>query len=431
MYNGTLTAFTKIGENHSQPRLWIESTRLSALGFAPSTPLVITPGPNRIEITVSKGESSRNHVSKRSLRHGIRPIIDINNGATLSDLLGYDAIRVDGSYQRLTVQPTVLAFHVAKAKQCEPPFKVFELFAGGGTLSGAIGSDHRFQIVGGAELEPDYADVWEQCHRASGLMLGDIRLAHPAEIPACDVLVAGIPCTSHSNMGRAKKGLAQKPEAGDTGDLFLYVISLIRLRPPLAVVLENVPSFGTSLAGISITRTLEQLGYGVFQTVLEPNTEWNEPSNRRRWLLVATLKGTCAIKPPCQPNVTPVSALLDPPDDEKDKADVERIATCIEGLIAHNKRHAAAGHGFGFTVLDGHETTVPVIPKSYSKINTGPFRVTKFGLRLLRQQELERIHGHQVATTSASLAAEIIGQGVQPRIFREVFRQLGDFLHNN
>jgi hypothetical protein len=145
---------------------------------------------------------------------------------------------------------------------------------------------------------------------------------------------------------------------------------------------------------------------------------------------VATLKGTCVIQAPNQPNLTTVNDLIDPPNPEQDNADVQRIAKTIAGRIAHHKRHQAAGHGFGFTILEGHETTIPVIPKSYQKINIGPFLKTTFGLRLLRQHELERIHGHQVHTHSASLAAEIIGQGVLPGIFKSVFHQLGDFLCN-
>jgi len=425
-----LQAYTRIGTNRAQPRLWLETSRLTSLGFIPKTPLRLEIKHNRLDITVANTSFSQHHVSSRSTRSGIRPIIDINNRQLLTHLLDYDAIRVDGTYNRLSVLPTNRAFYIANARQLKPPFKVLELFTGGGTISGALATDPRFTLVAGAELENDYADIWEQAHPEARLLLGDIRDAHSSEIPQHDILVAGIPCTSHSLLGRAKKKLAQKPEAGDSGDLFIPVLNCIQSRPPLAVILENVPSFANSLAGILITKTLTSLGYGIFQTILEPNEQWNEPSDRRRWLLVATLKGTCVIQAPNQPNLTTVNDLIDPPNPEQDNADVQRIAKTIAGRIAHHKRHQAAGHGFGFTVLEGHETTIPVIPKSYQKINIGPFLKTTFGLRLLRQHELERIHGHQVHTHSASLAAEIIGQGVLPGIFKSVFHQLGDFLCN-
>ena len=95
---------------------------------------------------------------------------------------------------------------------------------------------------------------------------------------------------------------------------------------------------------------------------------------------------------------------------------------------ADHYRSARAGHGFGFTEIAGHETRLAVIPKSYHKINTGPFVQTPFGLRLLRQAEIERIHGHTLLTRRYATAVQILGQGVQTRVFRSVFRQLADHL---
>jgi hypothetical protein len=58
--------------------------------------------------------------------------------------------------------------------------------------------------------------------------------------------------------------------------------------------------------------------------------------------------------------------------------------------------------------------------------------VTPYGLRLLRQGEIERLMGFTPAkgfTSHAySTAVEILGQGVQTRIFRQLLKQVGDFL---
>ena len=120
--------------------------------------------------------------------------------------------------------------------------------------------------------------------------------------------------------------------------------------------------------------------------------------------------------------------MLDAPDPAQDRADAERIARTIAGLRVHNARHRAAGHGFRFTEIAGTETRLPTIAKSYHKINTGPFVQTPFGLRLLRQAEVERIHGHTLFTRHYATAVQMLGQGVQTRLFRSVFRQLADHL---
>lgn len=285
------------------------------------------------------------------------------------------------------------------------------------------GNDH-FVVQAGIEVEPRFADVWQAAHPEAALIQADIRAVDVSDLPPFDILIGGIPCTSHSNLGRAKKGLAGKPELGDTGDLFIPVLSLVRDRMPAAIVFENVPSFGTSLAGQLVITHLERLGYHVFTTILKPNEEWNEIEDRKRWLLVATLDRPFNLRVPGLPNTTPVSAFLDPPDPVRDAYDAIRIERTIEGLRAHQARHAALGHGFGFTVLAGSETRLPVIPKSYHKINSGPFVETSFGPRLLRLVELERLREFPLTTSDFSTGAELIGQGVQPTVFKELFDQL-------
>ena len=295
-------------------------------------------------------------------------------------------------------------------------------------MTEALAGNPSYTVTAGLELEPDYADEWQGKHPDALLVQADIRAVHPAELPEFDVLIGGVPCTSHSNLGRAKKSLAGKPELGDSGDLFLPVLALIQQRMPAAVVLENVPAFGTSLAGGLVVAHLERLGYQVHTATLEPNRDWAEIEDRKRWLLVATLHRPFTLRVPGETNRTPLAAYLDCPDPERDRADAERIARTVTGLRAHNARHQAQGHGFAFTIAEPDTVRLPCLPKSYHKINTGPFVATPFGPRLLRQAEIERLHGCALTTRHYVTAVQMLGQGVQTRVFREVFRQLGQHL---
>jgi DNA (cytosine-5)-methyltransferase 1 len=301
---------------------------------------------------------------------------------------------------------------------------MLEVFAGGGTLTAAVAVDEAYAISAGIEIDPRFADIWQAAHPGAALIQADIRAVETSDLPEFDILIGGIPCTSHSTLGRAKKGLAGKPELGDTGDLFLPVIGIVRERMPAAILFENVPSFGTSLPGQLLTTHLERLGYHVFTTVLKPNEEWNEIEDRKRWILVATLDRLFDLQAPRIPNTTPVSAFLDPPDPQRDAADARRIAATIAGLRRHQERHQALGHGFGFTVLTGSETRLPVITRSYYKINAGPFVATSFGPRLLRLPELERIRSHPTRTRDYAAGVELLGQGVQISLFRCIADQL-------
>ncbi len=417
-----LLTVTPLGRNRDKSRLWIETRRLEALGFPPGTPFTVEARSE--ELILRPSILAENHVSSRRTATGLRPIIDVANQAYLGPLGEFPELKVTGWHQRLSVTPTRRAAAILRSRHLTPPFRVLEIFAGGGTLTAAVAGDDAYTVAAGIEIDPRFADIWQAAHPEAALIQADIRAVETSDLPEFDVLIGGIPCTSHSTLGRAKKGLAGKPELGDTGDLFLPVIGIVRERMPAAILFENVPSFGTSLAGQLLSIHLERLGYHVFTTVLKPNQEWNEIEDRQRWLLVGTLDRPLELRVPGMACQTPISAFLDPPDPVRDATDARRIERTIEGLRAHQARHAALGHGFGFTVLDGSETRLPVIPKSYHKINTGPFVLTPYGPRLLRLPELERIRGHRLRTDDYATGVEILGQGVQTKVFKAVFAVL-------
>jgi DNA (cytosine-5)-methyltransferase 1 len=423
--NMKLIAFQKLGENRETPRLWLESQRLDMLGFTFGTPFAIETRVDGIRLrATAKGT---NHVSKRTSARRDRPIIDVVSRSLLARLEGASKIKVVAGYKRIDVSPSVRGFRIARRLAAKPPFRVIEIFCGGGTLSAAIAAEPNFKLVAGIEIEPKYADVWQRAHCKAFLFQSDIRRIHATELPAHEILIASIPCTSHSTLGRAKKSLAGKPELGDTGDLFLSVAQIVAHHLPLACVFENVPAFRNSIACQCLMQHLGHLGYSISDTIVTPWNEWNEPQDRKRWIMVATLKQGFQI---CSPQVQfsgSIAGFLDAPA-ATDQRQAERIAGSIAALRRHNKRHAELGHGFGFTTINRESTRVPTIVRSYHKINTGPFVETPHGPRLLSKNEVERLMGCRIDCAHYATAVEILGQGVQTRIFRSVLLQLSQFL---
>ena len=420
-----LISFQKLGENRASPRVWLESRRLETLGFSAGVPFSIEQRINGVWLRPVV--LANNHVSKRISAGRGRPIIDIANRALLSPLDGYREIKVTAAFKRIDIVPSVRGFHIRRRLEAQPPFKTIEMFCGGGTLSAAIANCPDLHLIAGIELEPKYADVWQAAHPSAVLYQTDIRRVHPAELPTHEILVASIPCTSHSTLGRAKKSLAGKPELGDTGDLYLCVAEIVVHHLPTACVFENVPAFGNSLACLSLTEHLKRIGYHTTETIVDPWGEWSEPQDRRRWVMVATLRPGFEIVSPKTPFIGCAGEYLDAPT-ESERSEVERIARSIEALRRHNARHAMLGHGFGFTTINKDSKRVPTIVRSYHKINTGPFVETPHGLRLLHKAEVERLMGCTIDCDHYATAIEILGQGVQTRVFREVVRQLADFL---
>ncbi len=298
-HHGHLLSFHKLGENRGSPRLWLESRRLETLGFSAGTGFIVEACGRGVRLRAS-GEG-KHHVAQRRAAGGVRPIIDVVNRTLLAPLVQWEEVKVAASVGLIDATPSVRAFTIRRQRSSRAPWRTLEVFSGGGTLSAAIGNHSDFHLVAGVEIEPRYADVWQAAHRDALLIQADVRLIHPSEYPAHEVLVAAIPCTSHSPLGRAKKSLRQKPELGDTGDLFLCIAALVATHLPLACVFENVPSFGSSLAGQTLAHHLGQLGYYITQTILDPHKEWDEPQDRRRWLMVATLGSGFTIQAPNKP----------------------------------------------------------------------------------------------------------------------------------
>jgi len=418
------TTFSTIGTHRDSPRFWAEGQRLSALGFEPGASLSIQHTPRGLILSPGAGENS---VSYRRAAGGIRPVIDLNSRALLAHMAGLDEVKLSGSFGRLELSPTVRAFSILKARLHAGPFRVLDIFAGGGTLSDALADP--FQVVAGVEIEPDYADEFCRKHPEAELILGDFRRMHPQEFPEFDGIVAGIPCSEHSNQGRAKKSLAGIPELGELGDLYIPVLSLVAARMPSFCVFENVPLFGTSLAGRTMVSNLRRLGYNVVEHIIDANAQWGEPTARNRWVCVATIRAGFDVVAPGVPFAGTIGQYFDAPDAEQDRADAERIAVTIAGLRVHNKRHADAGHGFAMKILDGSETSAPVICKSYHKINSsGFFIATPYGPRMVRKAEIERLQGQRIESGHYATAVQMMGQGVLTRVFANIFRQLAGFL---
>lgn len=418
-------AFHKLGENRQSPRVWVESQRLDSLGFSPGVGFTVESLPNKVRLRPSILAS--NHVSSRISGGLKRPIIDIANRHMLAPLVDFAEIKFAAAFRQIDVMPSIRAFHIRRRLEAKAPFRTIEVFAGGGTLSAAIEASPDFHLVAGVEIEPKYADVWQRAHPEATLIQADVRALHSDELPDHDVLIASIPCTSHSLLGRAKKSLAGKPELGDTGDLYLSVCEFVAHRLPLACLFENVPAFATSLAGRSLAQHLRKIGYHVTEAILDPFNDWNEPQDRKRWVMTAMLKPGFKLQAPGIAYCRTAADFLDAPD-ERDAAEAGRIAGSIAALRRHKLRHAELGHGFGFKTINRDSVKLPTLVRSYHKINTGPFVETPYGPRLLRKHEAERIMGSKVDCDHFATAIEILGQGVQTRVFKEILAQIGKFL---
>lgn len=431
-----LTAFQKLGLNKGCARVWIESPRLQQLGFEPGSFLDVQQRAGDTLHLAAVSYRTRNRVSFREMSGLPCPIIDLNSRRLLSDFQGHTEVKISASYKGLFIAPSVRSFHIRRHRCGGLPLPAVEYFAGGGILSSAIVDDSRFKLVGTVEMSPKFAAHFALEHPDVPLYQCDIRDLDPSDVPPAAFMFASLPCTCFSTVGVAKKGLKAASELGDDGDLFLSFAHHVAAHMPLAVMIENVPGFfgPNAIAGRALMAHLERLGYHVHYFQLNPWEEWAEPQDRKRGVMVATLFARFYPTVPMMQFTGTAGDFLDSPDPVRDRAEAEQIRNCIAGREAHMKRHRAAGNGFGFSVINSSSPKVPTILRSYWKINCGPFVSCEGGVRLLRVHEIERLMGFVprkgFTSLSYSTAVEILGQGVQTRIFRQLVQQLGDFLEH-
>lgn len=431
-----LTAYQKLGSNKGCARVWVESPRLQQLGFEAGMFLDVQHRTGCELHLVPVSHRTGNRVSFRRMSGLACPIIDLNSRRLLSDFQGHSEIKLSASFKRLQVTPSVRSFHILHHRTQGLPLPAVEYFAGGGTLSSAITDDPRFKLIAAIERSPRFAAHFALEHPDVPLYQCDIRDLDPGDLPAAAFMFASLPCTCFSTAGVAKKGLKAANELGDDGDLFLSFAHHVAAHMPLALMVENVPGFfgQGATAGRVLMAHLERLGYHIHYFQLNPWDEWSEPQDRKRGVLVATLFARFYPSIPMKRFAGTAGDYLDAPDSLRDGAEAEQIRNCIVGRERHMQRHRSAGNGFGFTVIDHQSPKVPTIVRSYWKINCGPFVACEGGVRMLRVQEIERLMGFVprkgFTSRSYSTAVEILGQGVQTRIFRRLVGQLGDFLEH-
>ena len=165
----------------------------------------------------------------------------------------------------------------------KPKFTFIDLFAGigGFRLAGqANGGKCVFSSEWDKNAQKTYA------HNFGDIPYGDITLEETkVAIPeGFDLLCGGFPCQAFSIAGY-RRGFE------DTrGTLFFDVAEIIRRRQPKAVYLENVKNLKAHDCGntfATIKKTLEDLGYVVYDQVMSPDKYADIPQNRERIFIVA------------------------------------------------------------------------------------------------------------------------------------------------
>lgn len=288
-----------------------------------------------------------------------------------------------------------------------PRFTFIDLFAGIG------GFRMSFQNLGG---ECVFSSEWdEQAQRTyyanyGEVPFGDITKESTKQmIPDnFDILCAGFPCQAFSLAGK-RRGFAET-----RGTLFFDVAEILRRKQPKAFFLENVKGLAIHDKGKTletILNTLDEVGYVVPTPQILNAMHYGVPQHRERIYIVGFRKdlGITAEDFAYPERHEHIPCWLDVREENAVPAKYYLSETYVETLRRHRARHEAAGHGFGYKIIDDNSVANAIVcggmgrecnlVKDFRQTDLTPTtnikgEINKEGIRKMTPREWARLQGY-------------------------------------
>lgn len=314
------------------------------------------------------------------------------------------------------------------------PFVFVDLFAGIGGLRLAL------ERVGGKSV---FSCEWDKnaqkTYRAwyGEVPEGDIRKVRIADIPDHDVLAAGFPCQPFSIAGVSKKKSLGRPHGFKDvtqGTLFFHLASIIEVKRPPVLLLENVKNLRSHENGRTwkvIRESLESIGYQVFAEILDA-AAW-VPQHRERVFIVGFDTKVFGIDPPFHFPRPPTGSrprlrdILDPTPHVRYTL-TDHLWKYLQNY-AESHRLKGNGFGYGLADLDGVSRTLSA---RYYK-DGSEILIPQEGRnpRRLTPREAQRLMGfpeHLSIVVSDTQAYRQFGNAVVPPVAEAVAKQISAVL---
>lgn len=292
----------------------------------------------------------------------------------------------------------------------QPKFTFIDLFAGIGGFRIAmqnLGGKCVFSSEWDAQAQRTYLANYGE------VPFGDITKESTKKfIPKdFDILCAGFPCQAFSMAG---KRLGFKDET--RGTLFFDVEEILRRRQPKAFFLENVKGLVIHDKGRTLKTILEHLddaGYDVVPPQVLNAMDYGVPQHRERIYIVGFRKDLhIDVKNFHYPEPTTPGdkrpKFKDVMEDHEVSVKYYLSTVYIETLKRHKARHEAAGHGFGYAIVDadgvanaivvggmGRERNLIVDKRltNFTPITNIKGEVNREGIRKMTPREWARLQG--------------------------------------
>ena len=162
--------------------------------------------------------------------------------------------------------------------------RVLELCAGGGGQ--ALGLEIAgFECAAAVEIESRFCETLNLNRPTWRVIQADLKMFDASEFRGVDLVAGGVPCPPFSIAGK------QRGQSDDR-DLFPTALRIVAQVKPRAVLLENVPGFGSAKFEDyrnGVARELLNMGYVPSMRILQAS-DFGVPQLRPRFIIVAIQK---------------------------------------------------------------------------------------------------------------------------------------------
>lgn len=247
-----------------------------------------------------------------------------------------------------------------------PRFTFIDLFAGIGGFRMAM------QNLGGKCI---YSSEWdEQAQKTymanyGEIPFGDITKEYTKSfIPDnFDILCAGFPCQAFSLAGK-RRGFNEA-----RGSLFFDVAEILRRKQPKGIFLENVKGLKIHDRGKTfevIKNTLDEVGFVIADDPWIVNAmNFGVPQHRERVYIIGIRKDIAAqqgitkeiIQNSCPEPTDTTKRFRDVKEEHEVSVKYYLSTQYIDTLVKHKARHEAAGHGFGYKIIQDDEVSNAIV----------------------------------------------------------------------
>lgn len=301
-------------------------------------------------------------------------------------------------------------FNVPFPAPKDPKFTFIDLFAGIGGFRIAM-QNLGGKCVYSSEFDPKAQETYLANY--GEVPFGDItKEKTKSYIPKdFDVLCGGFPCQAFSLAG---KRLGFKDET--RGTLFFEIEDILRKHQPKAFFLENVKGLAIHDKGRTlktILRHLDDAGYDVVPPQILNAMDYGVPQHRERIYILGFRKDLhIKVEDFCYPEPTTVGEKRPKFKDVMEEKEVSvkyYLSTAyVETLKRHKARHEAAGHGFGYKIIDidgvsnaivvggmGRECNLLIDNRltNYTPVTRIKGEVNREGIRKMTPREWARLQG--------------------------------------